>query len=374
MIDNKKKHMSKRSILIICIVGMVVTIMTTFLIGYFAKDPVTVSSDVTVTVENGVCTPADNEFYFELNPTKGKSISTLTWGDFEKKQGFITTAVVRDESGEEIYCLSGESVSAQMLPMRLQEGKYTVELGFITTKEEYLSFIGEYDFNEVGKFDFEPIDGTYDMTYTISVRPQFSMPLILGIACGVIVSVFLVIILCIFVQNGEGLRAKYDERQLLARGRAFKAGFFTILIMTFVIMLPDIVEMDLPVDNVFLAEICAFSGMMVFLGVAIWEHAYYGLNEKWKNVMLIFVFIGISNLVIGIINICDNPINEDGILMGYKCLNLMCGFLFVFIGVLTGIRVMVDKREELPEEDDGSDDILPETMNYSNGGQQHEEP
>lgn len=370
--EKNKKHISKRKLLIICGCGIVISILMVFLFSLGDKDPFTVTSDVTVKVENGICTPASSELDFEILSGSGKSITSFIWGDFEKEQGFITTAVVRDKSGNEVFCLSGDSVNVEMYPTHLEEGKYTVELGFITTEKEYLSFISNRDFNHVDKFDFEPVDGTYNMTYTVSVRPDTSLSLIFLITFVFIFSLLVCLIICTATIKGDSFTMKYDERQLLARGSAFKAGFFTILIMTLFMMIIDSVEINLPVDNTFVSLTIAFTGIMVFLGVAIWEHAYYALNERKKTVIIMFVFIGVANFLIGISNICKDSVIEDGILKGYKCINLMCGFLFVFIGIITGIRVLADKREELYEEDT-SDEITTDEMKYLNGGQKHEE-
>ena len=350
------KKMTKRKLVTIGIVGFIVTLFATILLGVNLPDPAEVSSKVTVTVEDGVCTPKTSEFKFVLDKG-GNDIITLEWGDVNAKQGYVTGAVVTDEAGREMCFVTGGAGYFEMIPMRLEAGIYNVNLTFFTTEEEYYDLLDKHDWETAGPFNFEPADGTYTTTYGMSVESATNWPLVLCVLCGFICGLFLALVFLAWTKKGDSAECKYDERQLLARGEAFRGGFFTLLIMMAVVMIFEIAKVDLPIDNTALMGICAFSGMSVFIGISIWKHAYYALNENSKNIVIIFALIGTANIGIAIDNILSNKVVVDGVIQGYGCLNMMCGLLFVVVAVVTGLRAYEDKKlERLEDEED--DDIV----------------
>ena len=116
----------------------------------------------------------------------------------------------------------------------------------------------------------------------------------------------------------------------------------------------------MPIDNTALMGICAFSGMSVFIGISIWKHAYYALNENSKNIVIIFALIGTANIGIAIDNILSNKVVVDGVIQGYGCLNMMCGLLFVVVAVVTGLRAYEDKKLERLEDEEDDDIVNPD--------------
>ena len=109
-----------------------------------------------------------------------------------------------------------------------------------------------------------------------------SIAKIAGIVTGIVVAVLLVILMAVLFrkQGGVGFgRAKYDERQLLARGKAYRAGFFTVLIYELLYAFGDLMELrwTVPFTGVMIG---LFLGIAVFGVVAICQDAYLSLNEK----------------------------------------------------------------------------------------------
>lgn len=354
------RNITKKKEITIGVVGLLITffVMTVMIINI--PDGANASSSITVSVDNGVCTPSQSEFVCSV-PESGTQIIELNWGDIEAEQGFITAACVKDEAGEEKCFISGGAVQAQMMPMELKKGTYTVSLSFFTTEDEYYSIINEHRVDEAGDFDFEPIDGTYEMEYRIDIHPNINFKTI-GIIYGLVVGIFVVLIVCALTKNGDSAELKYDERQLAARGKAFKGGFFTILIMNFLAVIFTAAGISIPIDSTLAMFISCFLGMFVFLGIAIWENAYYALNENGRNVVIAFTIIGLFNFVIGIINLRGDEVIVNGVVQGEKCMNFMCALLFIYIAIVTAIRVYVDKKA------DESEKILTD-----DGGQHYEE-
>lgn len=101
---------------------------------------------------------------------------------------------------------------------------------------------------------------------------------ILGIFFGVLLGSVVIVAVKLRHPNAS----KYDERQLISRGKAFQAGFFTLLIAGVTCNLWDIAS-PLPGES-FLWNIgVLLLGVAVFAVTAIHYDAYLGLfdNPKW---------------------------------------------------------------------------------------------
>ena len=85
-------------------------------------------------------------------------------------------------------------------------------------------------------------------------------------------------------------------------------------------------------------------GVMVFAAYGIWHDGYLALNEKPARVMIAFTLIGIVNLALGIRSFVAGDAFVDGQLT-FRGINLFCGLLFVFIGVVYLLKWIKDVRE-----------------------------
>lgn len=120
--------------------------------------------------------------------------------------------------------------------------------------------------------------------------------------------------------------SKYDERQIISRGKAFQAGFFTLLIAGAVCNIWDYVS-PLPGGS-FLWNICvALLGVTVFAVTAIHFDAYLGLFDHPRRFLLAgFCFIAAMGLS-AISNLHgDRPFQRD-----LGIINLAVGLVWVVI-------------------------------------------
>lgn len=121
---------------------------------------------------------------------------------------------------------------------------------------------------------------------------------IFGIIFGILFAA--VVFLVVKLRHPEG--HKYDERQVVGRGKAFKAGFFTMLIAGGICSTWDFVS-PLPGGS-FLWNICALLlGVTVFAVTAIHYDAYVAMNDNPKRFYTMGIcfivalpLIGMSNL------------------------------------------------------------------------------
>lgn len=139
---------------------------------------------------------------------------------------------------------------------------------------------------------------------------------------------------------------KYDERQLLARGNAYKYGFFTFLFeIWFGIILFDSDSIDLlPVTPSFLLVAGFILAIMVFTNYAIVKDAF-STDANFKKMIIMYLVIAILNIGISVTRIFDGTLFTDGKLNG-TCINLLLGFLFLEVSVLQLIRNRIAKVEE----------------------------
>lgn len=131
----------------------------------------------------------------------------------------------------------------------------------------------------------------------------------------------------------------YDERQIAARGKAFKLGFFTIMIAN--LANGVIVEWF---DNVWGTQftmnfVCAALGIAVFVVHSIFHDAYMSFKETPFKLVVLFTFIIVINAISGVHNIVENEaFTKDGRLSE---INIACAVLFAIITIAIIIKSYV---------------------------------
>lgn len=155
-----------------------------------------------------------------------------------------------------------------------------------------------------------------------------------GVLAGILVGVIVAVILLLVMHSDKKVKCRFDERQEIQRGKAYKVGFYTMLIY-FAIYGCVLKSSDLflPVEDAVGAFIGIILGVSVFAIRCILSGAYFALNEKPGNFMLLFGICGGLNLFIAMTN--DDPLIRDGKLAAYPGINLLCGiFMLVLLAVL----------------------------------------
>lgn len=171
---------------------------------------------------------------------------------------------------------------------------------------------------------------------------------IIGIICGLAICVIIGLIFRLRrgKTSNQG-KIEYDERQLLARGKAYKAGFFVTLIYCLLFAALSVTELPF-FQSVTGMLIGVFLGIAVFAVTAIHNDAYLGLNENKRSFLILGVFVAVADLIIGVCNGLDGTLVENGQLT-FDCLNLMVGILFTIIVAALLIHDHQAKKEEMEE-------------------------
>lgn len=162
----------------------------------------------------------------------------------------------------------------------------------------------------------------------------------LGLIIGIILAI---IIIKMFNKDGKAI-TKYDERQKVVRGEAYKYGFFSILITCGILMVLNTQEGILNVLGDTLFFIPIIIGVIVQVTYSIFKDGYVGLNTNMKRFIIFMTLIGLLNLGLGILWIVKGEILVNGVLQS-GALNLMCAFMFAIIAIELIIKSIIDKKE-----------------------------
>lgn len=142
-------------------------------------------------------------------------------------------------------------------------------------------------------------------------------------------------------------KCKYDERQIAAQGRAYKCAYFTLLIYLLVygiICAMDIIWCETMV-GVFTGIVISIA---VFAVICIFEDAYFKTFESPRAYILMFTFIGLANVLLGVLHMVDGDFIENGI-MGINSMNFIAGLLLLVVDATVLIKRMRDRRAEETE-------------------------
>lgn len=141
----------------------------------------------------------------------------------------------------------------------------------------------------------------------------------------------------------------YDERQLMARGRAYKGGFFSLMISVTLLLLVNEVTPDVNIMNYSGVICCIIASVAIFAIICIIKDAYMSLYESTKNVAILFVLIGLFNVVIGFSELFSEGIIVKDEATGLDELSdcvgsLAAGFALLIICAIFLAKVSYDKK------------------------------
>lgn len=165
---------------------------------------------------------------------------------------------------------------------------------------------------------------------------------IIAVCSGILVAIFLVWALCKTANDGKA-KTEYDERQMIGRRKGYTAGFAAVLINLAILIILSVGNVEIPAEMpvVYFGVIAV--GLITSVSVFIFTDSYWGLNNNKQRYAYIFILIGIANLITPIIHMIDGTLIING-KAGTACINLMCAFLFIIIGLESLIKKVLDKR------------------------------
>lgn len=317
-----------------------------------------VTQSGTVEVKDGVASPAREEWNsFALEEEGEYVIYAKCENDNE---GLITAFVLYDENGKIAFYCTGEEFQVESSELELKPGNYKAEMRYITSQEELAELMVEGKGESYSEEEYVFAEnGAFNVTMEYNVKEEGSMNIyyLLGVICGVALGLVLVAGLMWLTRKLGGKidfdckKGAYDERQLLARGEAYKYAFFTLMIgMVIVSLMEEIagISLFMSMAGVWIV-ICI--GLAVFATICIVKDAYMSLYENVKGVVIMFSAVAIINIGVAVGNLADGmPLMENGAL-SVGCTNLIVGVLFIYI-LLVFIGRVIYSNKQLEEDEE----------------------
>lgn len=139
-------------------------------------------------------------------------------------------------------------------------------------------------------------------------------------------------------------KAEFDERQQLARGKAYKAGFYTLLVGLLAVYLIPIFTEWQPKDTTLLpfAVICV--GVTVFACVAAANDAYLGIRQNPRAMLLVLGIVVVGNLTAGF-SVMESAGFADGLAVE-NSMNFIIAAMGLIILAALAIRLRMAARDE----------------------------
>ena len=164
-------------------------------------------------------------------------------------------------------------------------------------------------------------------------------PIMIAVLAALFVLMLGVVLFLTFSKKGNKY---YDERQIIGRGKAFEAGFFTLLISEFFVSFPDLVD-SLP-GSFFVWQMAAIGlSMVVFALTAVHFDAYLSMRNTPKQYIVMGCFFTVSALLLARVNFRDGEAGSREV--GFLC--LMAAVVWV---VLVAALLIHNRKKTRDEE------------------------
>lgn len=139
-------------------------------------------------------------------------------------------------------------------------------------------------------------------------------------------------------------KAEFDERQQLARGKAYKSGFYTLLAgLLAVYLLPNLTEWQ-PKDPALLPFAVICIGVTVFACVAVANDAYLGIRQNPRVMLLVLGIVVVGNLLAGF-SAMESVGFADGITVE-NSMNFIIAAMGLIILTALAVRLRMAARDE----------------------------
>ena len=344
---------------------------------FFIKTPgqkKTIKWTSTIEVKDGVTYPESESIDFKVDKAGEYSLSFslipdrydgVTIVNYQPNDhGFISVLVVTDSRGDIVYS-STQGAATSDTYVYLKPDNYKVTYYYFSDEDKFYDYESTYicssneasqmaeslnfprfnkDTKTVFNYSFCCLSKNEDLFFP---SIMLSWGLIVGLLGGILVAEFF-----FFGKNGE---KKYDERQILEQGKAFKIGFFTMLIVFEVLILINLSGFTGLIDSTVFYQIAIFIGLLAYVVYCIWTESYFAINEKTNRVIVAFAIIAIVNLVIGILNAFSGQMVVDGRIT-FKVINPICALFFLIIFGVMLVKRIVNAKKSSSDDDEEEDD------------------
>ena len=336
------------------IAGLSLVVIALYTLLYLFSTPKSVyeaDMEKDIIVQGGVAQSEPLVSTFEI-PKDGEYVMYAEWEISPEGEGMLMACCIRDENGKDVNNFSAYWINMMSRPMQLEAGEYTITLTPLTGAEQWREYFAGFDTSdwdvplEEQELEFEfATDGEFHFDFDFRVETYKDMDaliFVLALAIGAL----LIVILFAMTQKGEGLKQNYDERQKVLRGKGAQYAFYTMMIQNFALFMLEAVDVYLPVSVGYALFLSTLIGIVVYEVYCIWKEAYFALNQKATALTVVFLVMGIANLLMGINAFVEGLAVQNNQLT-IRSMNLFCGIMMLIIcGALILKKVCKDREEE----------------------------
>ena len=179
-----------------------------------------------------------------------------------------------------------------------------------------------------------------DKSDNVTLVPNLRM--LAGIGVGIIIGVGILALVAYSRRNEGGLFSKYDERQKVAQGLAYRNGFWTVVVLLCGWYILDLCDLWLPTGRNLTILLIMLTGVLVYVVSCIMMDAYIGLNDNRKRTAISLSVLTVSNLGLGFAN---RAAGSSTFVM-----NLLVGCMTLVVLAAIGIKTLLERRNGGEEE------------------------
>lgn len=166
-----------------------------------------------------------------------------------------------------------------------------------------------------------------------------------GMFLGILIAAVIVLVVRKRVMKNKVYR--YDERQELIRGRAYRASFFAMIYFICIVLFAEFLFDRVFFDHWAFAILIIIVGITINVVYSIFNDAYFYANMNRKNYIVFLVVVGLINLVSGLVIAIKGGVIENHMIT-FKASNL---FVTILIGAAL-ISIYIKGKREKEEVDE----------------------
>lgn len=369
----KKSTIVKRIIIAVLFAAVLLSTPLLFLIKT-PEEKKTQKWSSTIEINDRVLNPVSNSIDFKIDKAGEHTLYfSLIPDGFDKDSvgnvklsdlGFITTFVVMDSNDNVVYSSTQGAIYLDTV-IYLMPGNYKVTYYYFSDPDEFYDFestniVSIKEASQMVKdinFPAFKENGTTVFNYEfccLSKEEAKVFPSIM-LSWGLLVGLLAGLLLAEFLLFGKDSEKRFDERQILEQGKAFKIGFFVLLITIEAIIILNLSGLASVADYPVFYQIAIFLGLLSYVVYCIWHESYFAINEKSTRVIILFAFIAAINIVIGIINAIHGQIIVDGRIT-FRILNPLCAVLFIVIFATMLLKRIANSKNASADEEEEDDE------------------
>ena len=327
--------------------SIIALIAFTVIIALAPKHGYSISMNTAVEVRDGKAFPENATHTFHVKAS-GKYSVRADWSNNEQP-GFVTGFTLTDENGNTVYSISGGLLSFDTEPMKLKAGKYLCRLDYLCDEEAYNAFQRTNGLPE-GMGDTSWFkDGEWFFGCNIKLYEADRTKDAVMVCCGVIIALMLAFTIITLVTDDKSDASKYDERQIAMQGKAYKRGFFSIVLINTGLMVFSSLLGSFAQTGVYLM-LGIVLGTCVTVTTLIMNDAYFRLDQNKKVFYILFGVLAVINAALGIRNILKGNAVVDGMVSFAGTANLFSGLMIVYVFAVLLLKKIRDGKEACDEE------------------------